>query len=626
LGVVVLLHGNHGTCGQGKAPRSDFGCEYTSTGTCPLGTSIVRNHDGYNYLAEELAAQGFLVLSVNANRGITCGSGLDEDWGLILARARLVLRHLEMWRQIDNGQLTKLPPPAKTDAQGAVSVAIDPNQFRNRLDFSRVGLFGHSRGGEGVRAVWPLVQEAQSPWAAALPDLRVRAVFEVGAVDGQSGREIDPDGVAWTQLLPMCDGDVSDLQGRLPYERARLKSTESWASPKALLMVWGANHNFFNTEWQENDSSGCSGHQAIFGTGIESPDQQKVLVSSVVPFFTSRLNASMPSETWMNPRLPVPAEVAKITRVERDYISTIDQLLERPAYALTEAASDLIKSGRLQVSQVDFESTFETPVTLTLRPKGHGKDRVVDLRVLSAPPNGSVSLDLRMQAARELQDGNWPAPLDLSIELVDRSGRVSQGLSLRDWVDLRGRIHSEPHFATARLPLSEFAGVQLSEVQAIRLRFDRPESADLQLADLRWSSEPAQTRFFTAFSLFNSDLALPQALASNLTPTRFISNARVTWSKKVESSPYLSGSMARELLIEPVSVSEKIPVTNELPVLLLAGKAHRVSRYQDRGLVFSLRESEWRKLPERIPARVQIGRSAGRTWRLPDLSRAELSQ
>ena len=33
--VVMMLHGNHGTCGRGANPRIDDNTKYTTTGTCP---------------------------------------------------------------------------------------------------------------------------------------------------------------------------------------------------------------------------------------------------------------------------------------------------------------------------------------------------------------------------------------------------------------------------------------------------------------------------------------------------------------------------------------------------------------------------------------------------------------
>ena len=49
-------------------------------------------------------------------------------------------------------------------------------------------------------------------------------------------------------LLPYCDGDVSDLQGQKFTDVSRDLTADD-TSLKSSVLVMGANHNFFNTEW-----------------------------------------------------------------------------------------------------------------------------------------------------------------------------------------------------------------------------------------------------------------------------------------------------------------------------------------------------------------------------------------
>ena len=49
-------------------------------------------------------------------------------------------------------------------------------------------------------------------------------------------------------VLPYCDGDVYDLQGQRFTDVARDLAPDD-TSLKSSVMVLGANHNFFNTEW-----------------------------------------------------------------------------------------------------------------------------------------------------------------------------------------------------------------------------------------------------------------------------------------------------------------------------------------------------------------------------------------
>jgi hypothetical protein len=252
--LLIFLHGNHATRGrfEGAGPgRFDINVQYTFTGTCPDGYVVVPSHEGYAYLAEQLASWGYIVVSINANRGINAAPGTPDDRGNNLRRGRLILKHLQRLSEWNAGGGT----PA--------SLGFD---LHGKLDLAHVGMLGHSRGGEGVRAAYNLYRDPGSPWPARIGPLGFDGIFEIGPVDGQTSRILNADGVPWNVLLPMCDGDVFNLQGVRPFDRMMLIRTETLPTPKSTFTVWGTNHNFYNTEWQLSDSPGCLGHKRLFPT------------------------------------------------------------------------------------------------------------------------------------------------------------------------------------------------------------------------------------------------------------------------------------------------------------------------------------------------------------------------
>src|SRR5499433_1729311 len=135
--LVMILHGNHETCGTGSDPRVDDNCQYTSTGTCPAGYVMAPSYLGYGYLADRLASWGYVVVSINANRGINCGNGPVSDPDLIFARGRLVLKHIQLLSQWN-----------RVAGTTPVSLGLGASGLLGRLDLGSVGLMGHSRGGE----------------------------------------------------------------------------------------------------------------------------------------------------------------------------------------------------------------------------------------------------------------------------------------------------------------------------------------------------------------------------------------------------------------------------------------------------------------------------------------------
>ena len=106
-------------------------------------------------------------------------------------------------------------------------------------------LVGHSRGGEGVNRA-----SIQIPL-----DAPYRVVGQVLLAPTDFGTQTAPY-VPTVTVLPYCDGDVFDLQGQRFTDSARDLADDD-TSLKSSVMVLGANHNFFNTEWTPGIAPGA---------------------------------------------------------------------------------------------------------------------------------------------------------------------------------------------------------------------------------------------------------------------------------------------------------------------------------------------------------------------------------
>ena len=212
LPLILFLHGRHSTC-YGGDPEPYV----TGDWPCPEGTLPIPSHQGYRYVAELLASQGYLTVSISAN-GINGQDGAAADGGAA-ARAALIRHHLARW--------------AAWAAGGG-----DPwgGRFQGAVDLGRVVLVGHSRGGDGV--------ERAAIDATPADGYTIVGLVPIGPT--AFGRQVGA-GIATAVILPYCDGDVVDLQGQQYVDQSR-DLTRDRALRSAVLLM-GTNHNFYNTEW-----------------------------------------------------------------------------------------------------------------------------------------------------------------------------------------------------------------------------------------------------------------------------------------------------------------------------------------------------------------------------------------
>jgi len=553
--LLIFLHGNHGTCqrpynpapggpdppGLPGNPHIDDNSEFTTNGKCSAPyTGEVRSDLGYNYLATRLATWGYVVVSIDANRGIT-GPGCPgpaDDPCLIKARGRLVLSHLQ--------QLSTWNKNGGT----AASVGTD---LKGHLDFGNVGLLGHSRGGEGVRDAYEEYRALLSPWPSRIPDsVTFTGIFEIAPTDIQGN--IEARGTVWNVLLPMCDGDVSDLAGLKPFDRmmqATLNLREA-ANPtqKSTYGVWGANHNFYNTEWQVTDSVDCIGvnHTPLFPLSPGSQLQRLTGLSSVLAFFRANVGMS-PTATLnqnFNPLFGLPLSVHKDNapkqqvnfpaRVDRGFtpspsflVTTIfedfDQATGTNSYGVANDSSKITinhcpqsgaacnvtgilgavivnlpnhdavqTAGKIEWANTGADVFFQANWT----PAGTGKD-----------VTAFKTIDLRVSRQTDPDDVTLPNPdnptvfSDFSIRLVGADGTMTGPLLLSTYIDRGSRIPSQldgpvgaepsgsygfpvggddgglhPMLPTVRIPLGDFTDFAKvqKQLRSVRLTFDQVAS------------------------------------------------------------------------------------------------------------------------------------------------------
>jgi hypothetical protein len=214
--LILFVHGNHGECDSGKGPEC---------------TIYKRNDEGYAYMAENLATWGYTVVSLDQDELMARQDGLGKG---MHARRLLIMAMLDKIKAADEGPLT---------TEGANIGSM----LEGKIDMTRIGLMGHSRGGDAVASF--VLYNQTLPAGKRFP---LRAVVSIAPVDYERHA---PYGVPYMTVFGSCDGDVSNLQGARLYERSQYTNKNPY--PSFQVVQVGGNHDAYNTVWQADgdDSS-----------------------------------------------------------------------------------------------------------------------------------------------------------------------------------------------------------------------------------------------------------------------------------------------------------------------------------------------------------------------------------
>lgn len=700
--LVMFLHGNHSTCGHGSNPRIDLDLsdpnqayfwQYTTMGTCPKigdpGYSrpydfvVVPSHTGFDYLAAQLASRGYIVVSINANRGITSGdtSHLDDP-AHIFSRGRLVLKHLETlskwnsggqalitsstlgtlrrnsnnWfgmkitvgaqpitvyslgrvfvsgntgthtvkivrasdstdvpngsvpismtggtpgvikyanlatpvtlaantsyyiasKEVKNGDYwhdsntAVISTPAATvngrvtstngstwDTSGGVlGQAYVPVSFKyqalsvnltGKIDFTNVGLMGHSRGGQGVRAAYNLyrtssIDPRDSPadivWSSTtrIPGMNMKGILEIGPTDfpleppsGAVKQYLNADGTAWNVLLPMCDGDVLNLQGVRVFDRMMaytggysLVPADTPPTQKSNQTVWGTNHNFYNREWQQSDPLAiCTGNGNIphFSNpatdGNGSANQRTVGLASVLAFFRANVgsSASINFNQNFDPRYKPPAVITSIVpdvRIDQGFTPSPNLIRTKVLYDFLASEQPPVTANATLISTAIPDHDYSTNIIPVPTPSPVAQALRVGRISWSTPScdtyfqanwlgpdtgeniNAYQTLDFRI--SRMDDTSNPTGPTNFQIQFVAANGTpTGAAVSLNKYLQLTGPVGIQGFplhsiLQTVRIPLTDFTGANLSQVRGVRFIFSDTPSGVIYLANVRLSN------------------------------------------------------------------------------------------------------------------------------------------
>jgi cellulose binding protein with CBM2 domain len=634
--LIVLMHGNHPTCGTGANPRLDNNNQYAINGTCPANYVVVNNHRGYDYLALDLAARGYFVVSINTNRGINGDTTTPDDLFIIGPRGRLLLRHLERLSRWNAG--TEATPPSL-----GVSLA-------NRIDFNQVGLFGHSRGGEGVRFAYNEYRRAGSPWPGLIgTPIVFRGVFEIGPTDELvAGQRLNATGTPWNVILPACDWDLRDLPGVNVFDRM-MSIVEPTPSFKSFYHVWGTNHNYFNSEWQIADGNsggiqGCIDHQELFiPAQFGSPAQRETGRFAAVSFFTANVGAGADRNPSANALFDTAFALPVSYRVNRGY---------HPGSFGPGSPSLLLEDFLNASGTSSYNLPNQTGGTITVDhnpASGHDAslrwgfvhDIVPSASTFFQSNFAPTGMGLNLTSYNFLDfrvDRSFtenPAAVAFRVQLVNSNNTLSGSVASSQFTEIIPPPRGAATLHTARIPLSVFSGAQLGSVRGVRFVFDTPfpgAGSGVFLGNIR------ATRATTTAPSGSSSLAAAPGAAPAGAVASSLGTARpqnpMIWAaaplRRVTAGNRIERITARGADVEIVLATDEFFDLRASNLVLSIGGARSVrSSHPDgdlRKVHFLVPRAEFDALSARDAISVRHATGAGQVWEFGALDKAPLDR
>lgn len=232
----------------------------TTEKECPVLFIVHGNHNyttdsylGYDYLGKYLAANGYVVVSVNEN---SCNELSNEND----ARAILLLENIEQVLTFNREQT---------------------NPLYERIDEDNIAIAGHSRGGECVSTAYLFNEYDVYPDNGNIKlnyDFSIKSIIAIAPTADQympAQHEVSISDVNYLLIHGSNDQDVRTVMGNKLYKNTTFTGEGNYF--KSVLYIAGANHGQFNSEWGKYDFGFPSHYFLNVKNLISTQDQKKIL-------------------------------------------------------------------------------------------------------------------------------------------------------------------------------------------------------------------------------------------------------------------------------------------------------------------------------------------------------------
>lgn len=431
--LVVIIHGNSG-----------------------YDTSYL----GYNYLLDHLASHGFIAMSIYAPVGV-----------MIETRARAILAHLDIM--------------ATNNAY--------PGLFQGHIDFTNVGIGGHSRGGEAV------VRAARINTAEAL-GWSIRAAVSIAPTDYHHY------GAPGVPLLVIYGSNDGDVAGTWP-DRTCFNIYDEAGRPRSFVFVYGATHDRFNTVWAPTalavESDIAPGDVPNL---ISITDHENVAKGYITALMQAHLLGRMEQLEYFSANLK-PSLVGAIqihTSYQAPGVMLVDDFEDIPHNPNSNTIGGAVLATALSALTENALHTLDLHSPHMTSGGAIAWQSTAGIYLSQIPPVAKDVSGYAVLAFRVAQKYGSPhnpvnQPQDLFVRLTDGAGK-SRAIRVSVFTDVpypyvRGYTDLiKSALKTVRIPLASYTianlgaqDIDLANLQSVSFEFDADASGEIEIDDIEFS-------------------------------------------------------------------------------------------------------------------------------------------
>lgn len=451
--LVLITHGSHSNDDESK-----------------------RFDTGFDYLVKDLAENGFIALSMDMSKPYIWKYGDNDDH--------------EKSLPVANDHMVNLIQANKGEDPG---YGID---LKDKIDFDKVALVGHSRGGE---TIFDIVNDQAKKGVNIKSALSIAPTF----IFDREWPDMDT-----AVLVPEFDGDIISLDGFSSYEGLKLNSKGF----HSVTLLMKANHNYFNRNIERNDASMVKNEEEL-KEQLTREEQEEFTMNFAVDFFNKSLLGQ--EDAFLSPKKPQ-ANMMYGFHVKTMYQSdqavdlvdikstdnfkgkdvTVESKNDSWFYKHDEIIIDTITAGIGDITDLDDPYMIRPLINVTWED--------TDSRVEITPKTSDFSkfsgltFNMVIDSASELNMKDMSQ--QFTIELRDRAGNTSK-LVLPEKLNALGYTPGEIEYteledtklyywsnlspiSSLNLPLSEFENVDLENIESISLIFDKTDTGSIYIGSV----------------------------------------------------------------------------------------------------------------------------------------------